>query len=84
MDASLKWYFNTSTVAHRGRWGRPPHQNPSVSCEQKDIDRYKRIVAVCSVKGVDLNACMVQEGLALAYRQYGTEYIAQENDARKA
>jgi endonuclease YncB( thermonuclease family) len=30
--------------------------NSNVSCEQKDVDRYKRIVAVCSAGGEDLNA----------------------------
>jgi len=28
----------------------------TVRCEQRDIDRYKRIVAVCSLGNVDLNA----------------------------
>ncbi|WP_407666843.1 thermonuclease family protein [Microvirga roseola] len=56
----------------------------NITCEQKDIDRYKRIVAVCSAKGEDLNAWVVSQGYALAYRQYGTDYVDQENDARKA
>jgi endonuclease YncB( thermonuclease family) len=56
----------------------------TVSCEQKDVDRYKRIVAVCSAGGEDLNAWLVQQGHALAYRQYSTDYVGQENDARKA
>ncbi|MBL0407691.1 thermonuclease family protein [Microvirga aerilata] len=54
----------------------------NVSCEQKDTDRYQRIVAVCSVKGEDLNAWLVEEGYALAYRQYGTEYVSEEDKAR--
>ncbi len=56
----------------------------NVSCEQKDIDRYQRIVAVCSIKGEDLNAWLVQEGYALAYRQYGTDYVSEEDKARVA
>src|SRR5689334_6299508 len=56
----------------------------NVSCEQKDVDRYKRIVAVCSLGGEDLNAWLVHEGYALAYRQYGTDYVAEENDAHRA
>jgi endonuclease YncB( thermonuclease family) len=56
----------------------------NVSCEQKDIDRYQRIVAVCSAKGEDLNAWLVQEGYALAYRQYGTDYVPQETAAKNA
>jgi endonuclease YncB( thermonuclease family) len=56
----------------------------NVSCEQKDIDRYKRIVAVCTVRGEDINAWLVQQGYALAYRQYGTDYISEEEKARAA
>lgn len=55
----------------------------NVSCEQKDVDRYQRIVAVCSLRGEDLNAWLVQEGHALAYRQYGTDYVSEEDGARK-
>jgi endonuclease YncB( thermonuclease family) len=56
----------------------------NVSCEQKDQDRYGRIVAVCSARGEDLNAWLVRQGLALAYRQYGKDYITQEDEARIA
>jgi endonuclease YncB( thermonuclease family) len=56
----------------------------TVSCTQKDIDRYQRIVAVCSVVGEDLNAWMVAEGWALAYRQFSTDYVSQENVAKDA
>ena len=35
----------------------------TVTCVQKDIDRYKRIVAVCSLDdGTDLNGCLVLQG----------------------
>ena len=56
----------------------------SVSCEERDRDRYGRIVAVCKAGGEDLNAWLVSEGLALAYRRYSTDYIAQEQTAREA
>lgn len=56
----------------------------NVSCEQKDIDRYNRIVAVCSARGEDLNGWLVQRGHALAYRQYSTAYVRQENEAKRA
>jgi endonuclease YncB( thermonuclease family) len=56
----------------------------TVSCEQKDVDRYNRIVAVCSVKGENLNAWLVEQGYAVAYRQYSTAYVGQEDEAKKA
>ena len=56
-------------------------QRPS-TCEQRDIDRYHRIVAVCQAGGEDLNAWMVRQGWALAYRQYTTAYVPDEDAAR--
>ena len=55
-----------------------------VTCEQKDQDRYGRIVAVCRVGEEDLNAWLVAEGWALAYRQYSKAYIAEEEAASAA
>jgi endonuclease YncB( thermonuclease family) len=56
----------------------------NVSCEKKDVDRYNRVVAVCSAKGEDLNGWLIQQGYALAYRQYSTDYVGQENEAKRA
>jgi endonuclease YncB( thermonuclease family) len=54
----------------------------SVRCVQKDRDRYKRIVAVCYQGDVDLNAAMVSAGLAVAYTEFSTDYVAAESEAR--
>ena len=56
----------------------------SVSCEERDIDRYGRTIAVCSQDGVDLNSWMVREGWAVAYRQYSQDYVREEAEARRA
>ncbi len=56
----------------------------TVDCEQRDIDQYERIVAVCRLGVEDLNAWMVAEGWALAYRQYSTDYVRQERAAKAA
>ena len=55
-----------------------------VSCKPRDHDRYGRIVAACSVNGVDLGAQLVAEGLARAYVRYGDDYAAAEAQARSA
>jgi endonuclease YncB( thermonuclease family) len=55
-----------------------------VSCDAKDKDRYGRIVAVCSLDGIDLNSWLVREGLAIAYRKYSTDYVREEEAARAA
>ena len=56
----------------------------SVSCAEEDRDRYGRIVAVCYVGGADLNAWMVAQGLALAYRRYSHAYVDEEDSAKAA
>lgn len=55
-----------------------------VACEERDRDRYGRIVAVCTTAGQDLSAWMVAEGWALAYRRYSRAYVAAERRARAA
>lgn len=56
----------------------------NVLCEERDRDRYERIVAVCHVDGEDLNAWLVRHGWALAYRSYSRDYIDEEEQARAA
>ena len=54
----------------------------TLQCEQKDIDRYKRIVAVCRIAETDINAWMVSGGHAVAYRHYSLDYASLENTAK--
>jgi endonuclease YncB( thermonuclease family) len=56
----------------------------AVECQPKDQDRYGRIVAVCQVGGEDINAWMVAQGWALAYRYYSSDYVSQEQDASRS
>lgn len=53
-----------------------------VKCEQKDLDRYKRVVAECFVGDINLNKKLVRNGWALAYRDYSKDYIADEEFAK--
>lgn len=55
-----------------------------VTCAVVDIDRYKRNVATCSVRGTDINYWMVEQGLAVAYQRYSHAYDGAENEARHA
>ena len=41
-----------------------------VSCQPRDLDRYGRTVAACSVGDVDLGDWLVRNGLALDWPQY--------------
>jgi hypothetical protein len=56
----------------------------TVACDQRDVDRYGRIVAVCRAGADDLNAWLVAQGWALAYRQYSTAYVDEEAAAKAA
>ena len=53
-----------------------------VTCRQKDVDRYDRIVAECRAGDMDLAAEQVRAGWALAYRQFSKRYVPFEKDAK--
>jgi endonuclease YncB( thermonuclease family) len=55
-----------------------------ITCKGEKRDRYGRLVAVCFAGEDDLNAKMVRDGWALAYRRYGKDYVPQETQARAA
>ena len=52
-------------------------------CRVLDTDRYGRKVSRCERDGVEVSRVLVAEGLALAYRRYGQDYVDEENDARR-
>ena len=56
----------------------------AIECQPKGKDQYGRTIAVCYRGSEDLNAWMVAEGWAVAYRQYSSDYIASENAAKDA
>lgn len=53
-------------------------------CFPKDRDAYGRVVAICRTEGTDLSALQAIRGLAIAYRKYGQEYVADETVAKTA
>ena len=53
-----------------------------MSCAGSGTDRYGRTIGVCSSGGEDLNAWLVANGWALAYRQFADDYVDEENEAR--
>ena len=56
----------------------------TVDCVGNTKDQYGRLIATCFVGDLNLNAAMVESGMALAYRYYSLEYVAQEERARQA
>jgi endonuclease YncB( thermonuclease family) len=55
-----------------------------VTCHQVDRDVYGRVVAKCQQNGTDLGSWLVSNGLAVAYREFGTDYDGEERAAKDA
>jgi endonuclease YncB( thermonuclease family) len=54
----------------------------TITCEPRTKDRYGRTVALCRADGVDIEAEMVRNGMALAFVRYSRDYVALEEQAR--
>lgn len=80
-DAAGKDYRcgQAAALALSDRIGASP-----ITCDPRDTDRYGRTVAVCRKGDEDLNAWMVAQGHAIAYRRYATDYVAAETAAKAA
>ncbi|MFH1067564.1 MAG: thermonuclease family protein [bacterium] len=52
--------------------------------ESKEKDQYNRFVAEVFVDNKSLNAALVENGLAWAYRHYTTKFVPLEEQARQA
>ena len=53
-----------------------------MSCAGGETDRFGRTIGTCSAGGIDLNAWLVANGWALAYRQFSEDYADEEAQAR--
>ena len=58
--------------------------NHWITCKGDTRDRYRRLIAVCYAGPYDLNAKMVRQGWALAYRRYSMDCVDDENAAKVA
>ena len=71
-----------------GAWTRDAVRNhfegTYASCDQRDIDRYGRVVAQCTVDGQDMGQVIVYSGLAWAFRRYSETYDLDEKAAAVA
>ena len=55
-----------------------------LACISMDTDRYGRNVARCKAGDIDINAEMVRQGWAMAYRRHSAAYVVDERRAEKA
>jgi endonuclease YncB( thermonuclease family) len=56
----------------------------ALDCQITDVDRYGRLIMRCFAGEIDVGARLVRTGMALAYRRYADDYIADEEAARAA
>ena len=50
-----------------------------VECEQRDLDVYRRVVAVCRVGKIDLGLAMIESGLAVSLSNAPPQYVDAED-----
>lgn len=55
-----------------------------VTCQSEGTDKYERMLGICSVAGVEINAHLVRKGYAWAFVKYSDRYVAEEAEAKAA
>lgn len=50
-------------------------------CDDRGLDDYDRVIAVCVVNGIELNRAMVSDGYAWAFRRFSQDYAVDEDGA---
>ena len=53
-----------------------------MTCDSRGVDKYGRTIGVCTVNGKDINAEMVNRGLAWSFKRYSHDYDTLEESAR--
>ena len=53
-----------------------------IACEQRRVDRFGRIFAVCKAGGIDINRALVEAGMAVALPKETADYVASEMAAK--
>ena len=56
--------------------------NQIIKCKIKNVDRYNRLIGECYKRNKNLNAWLVSNGYAVAYRKYSKKYISDEMNAK--
>ena len=54
-----------------------------IKCISSSKDKYKRYLATCYKKNINLNKWMVRNGYAVAYKRYSKDYMIDEEYARE-
>ena len=80
-----------TALGHDYPCGREAHQalkqlvaGQTLECHILETDRYRRLVSTCSAGTLDINAEMVRQGWAVAYRSHGLDYVGPEDEAKRS
>ena len=57
--------------------------NKKVTCKISDIDYFKRLIGECYKRKTNLNAWLVSNGYAVAFRKYSKKYVPEEIFAKQ-
>ena len=57
--------------------------NKKITCKIYDIDYFKRLIGECYKRKTNLNAWLVSNGYAVAFRKYSKKYVAEEIFAKQ-
>ena len=57
--------------------------NQKVTCNISDIDYFKRLIGECYTRKTSLNAWLVSNGHAVAFRKYSKKYVPDEIRAKQ-
>ena len=55
----------------------------SFECKYNGSDKYGRFIGDCWADGIYINAWLVKNGWAMAYRRYSNEFVGEEIEAKK-
>ena len=54
-----------------------------IECDYTDKDKYGRFIGECRIGNININSWLVENGWALAYRQYSKKYVQHEQIAKR-
>ena len=57
--------------------------NQKITCQISDVDYFKRLIGECYKRKINLNAWLVSNGHAVAFRKYSKKYISKELIAKQ-
>ena len=79
--SSIKWPCGATA---RDRLSELVKTAAHLKCRLRDTDRYGRLVMQCFANQKDIGRTLVEEGMAVAYERYASDYIAVQAQARDA